>query len=113
MNRAARWLTAPLLLGAALACVQAQAQGGRPETPMLSEKEYRAPLEEVVVRGQQPALPEQAPRWDRPKIELELESQPSRMEWAPAYAREERDDYEGVRDRTNAEPRIKLFEVKF
>lgn len=105
-----RLLALPLLLlGAALA----QAQGGRPETPLLSEREYRSTLEEVVVRAQRPDIPEQAPRWDRPKIELELESPPSRLEWAPRYVRDERDDYDGVRDRTNAEPRIKIFEVKF
>jgi hypothetical protein len=104
-----RLLALPLLLGVTLA----QAQGSRPETPLLSESEYRSTLEEVVVRAQRPATPEQAPRWDRPKIELELESGPSRLEWAPRYVRDEREDYEGVRDRTNAEPRIKVFEVRF
>lgn len=106
-----------LVLVAALASGLALAQQGavRPETPMLSEREYRVQLEEVIVRAQRPRWrgQEEAPRWDREKFELPVDVAPPRLQWAPGYARDEREDYEGVRDRMNAEPRIKLFEFKF
>jgi hypothetical protein len=101
----------PLLLWAAGALAQS-----RPDVELLPESEYATQLEEVVVRGARaPAWRdrlEEKPRWDRPALELEP-AEPPRIEWLPRYAREEREDFDGVRDRQNAEPRLRLFELRF
>ena len=85
------------------------------ETERLSEKEYPIQLEEVVVRAQQPQWREKTPEPDfnREKFKFEPDAKPSRLQLAPKYERDERDDYMDVRDRMNAEPRINLFEFKF
>lgn len=114
---AAGMLAGSVLLAASLLVTQAQAQTqSRPDVELLPESEYATQLEEVLVQGARaPAWRdrlEQKPRWDRPALELEP-AEPPRIEWLPRYVREEREDYEGVRDRRNAEPRLRLFEMRF
>lgn len=106
-------LAAIALLLAATAVAQATASAREPE--LLSAEEYPLSMEEVVVRGQRPQWREKeaAPRWDREKFELEVKAEQPRLQALPKYTRDERDDYDGVRDRMNREPRIKLFELKF
>ena len=105
-------LAAALLLATA---ALAQSAAAKRETALLSEKEYPMQLEEVVVRAQRPQWrkKEAPPDWNRGKFDLDTTAEPSRLQLAPKYSRDERDDYNGVRDRMNAEPRIKLFELKF
>lgn len=82
---------------------------------LLDESEYRRPLEEVVIRADKPRwdnTPPAAPNVDPRDIEFTSAAQ-SGVEWLPKYTAEERDDYQGVRDRTNEKPLIKLFEFKF
>lgn len=103
------------LLGVAAAGAQSGG-GGRPETPVLSENEYPLQLEEVVVRGKAPRWRQRepvAPDWEKGKFRLPAEAKPPRIEVMPRYTRDERDDYDQVRDRMNATPRIKVFEMKF
>lgn len=113
MNRAG-WNRTLALLGWVLA-TGAQAQA-RPDVEPLPAEEYVTPLEEVIVRGSRaPAWRdrlEQRPRWERQVLELE-EPEPPRLDWFPHYERDEREDYEGVRDRRDAEPRLRLFEFRF
>jgi hypothetical protein len=85
----------------------------KPETPVLNSSEYRTPLDQVIVTGHSPYWQQQqAPRWDKPKTE-DLQAPPSRLQLAPRYTRDERDEYNGVRDNQNPQPRTKLFELKF
>lgn len=104
-------LVAMALLLAATAIAQSAAR----ETERLSEKEYPLQLEEVVVRAQKPQWREKEtpPDWNRGKFDLDTTPEPSRLQVAPTYSRDERDDYDQVRDRMNAKPEIKLFEFKF
>ena len=105
-----------LAWAALLSSVAAVADAGResrPEVPVLSKSEYRLPLEEVIAIGQLPYWRQtEAPRWDQPALELQSAPAP-RLEWAPHYSRDERDEYNGVRDQLNPQPRTKLFEVHF
>jgi len=90
------------------------AQNDRPEPPLLKAERYRTPLEEVIVTVPQPYWKtDNAPRWDKPKVEVQTESPPTRLQWAPRYTRNEADDYKEVRDTQNPKPRMKLFEIKF
>lgn len=91
------------------------AEGAPEETPMLSQREYRLRLEEVIVIGRDPYWrQQQQPRWDRKTLELPAaEAGKSRLQWAPRYTRDEREDYENAPDHMNPQPRTKLFEVKF
>lgn len=104
-----------VVAGLALATVSAtgltQERGGE----LLDESAYRTDLEEIIVHGQ-------APRWREPITAEELrpedieffESEPDGgLEWLPAYTREERDDYQKVRDRKNETPELKVFEIRF
>lgn len=102
-------LAAALLLAAITQFASAR------EPELLSEEEYALQREEVVVRAQRPQwrAREEAPRWDREKFELDIQTTQPRLQALPKYEREERDDSMQVRDRMNAEPRIKLFELKY
>ncbi len=108
---------AVLIAMALLLAAAAMAQGAAStrETELLSEKEYPLQLEEVVVRAQKPQWREKEapPDWNRGKFDLDATPKPSRLQLAPTYSRDERDDYDQVRDRMNAKPEIKLFEFKF
>ena len=86
----------------------------RPETAVLPPEAYRMPMDQVIVTGQAPYWRgDEAPRWDKPKVDVQTQSAPSRLQWAPHYSRDERDDYNGVRDQLNPQARGKLFELKF
>lgn len=104
-----------LWLAVVLATLAVPAWSQRPEAEVLPASEYRVGLEEVVVLGQRaPAWRsrvEEKPRWDVP--ELELPTVQRRIEWLPAYSREEREDYERARDRNAREPRFRLFNIEF
>lgn len=83
------------------------------EAPVLSKSEYRLPLEEVIAIGRAPYWRQaEEPQWDQPTLELQP-APSSRLEWVPHYSREERDEFNGVRDQLNPQPRTKLFEVHF
>ncbi len=113
-NRAARrrWLLAllvPMLLPAA-------AETRRESDRLLEEDAYRSELEEVVVVGQPPEWrkpPEQDQQWRPRDFELPEQTDKARIQWFPEYSKDERDQYDGVRDRLNEEPEIKIFEWKF
>jgi len=106
-------LAAPLF-GALILATQGLAAQER-ELDLLDAEAYRTDLEEVIVHGQ-------APRWRQPRtvealrpedIDF-LEAGPDhRLDWFPRYTREERDAYQGVRDRKNETPELKLFEIHF
>lgn len=105
---AGSWLGWALMAGATAALAATDQRN--PETPMLSQSEYRMSLDDVVVFGQQPYWRTEAPsRWEREPVEIPAE-QPT-FRWAPTYTREERD--EGPPNQLNPQPRIKLFEMKF
>jgi hypothetical protein len=84
---------------------------------VLEEEAYRTEIEEVVVTGQAPEWrqEQQEQQWRQEKFKLaEPGDLPGpRMEWFPEYDRDERDDYDGVRDRMDEKPLIKIFEWKF
>ena len=104
-----------LLMGGAwlLSLAAVAAQQSPSEAPVLSKSEYRLPLEEVIAIGRVPYWRQQeAPRWEPPELELQQPTQP-RLEWVPHYSRDERDDYQGIHDPLNPQPRTKLFEVHF
>lgn len=107
----AGWLGAALL-----SCSSALLAQPGPGADRLPEAEYRTELEEVIVEGRRaPAWrdrQEAGPRWDRPQLEIP-EPEPPRLQWLPEYTREERVQYDGVRDRRAAEPRLRVFELKF
>ena len=73
-------------------------------------------MEEIVVSGSVPewrrAEMEQE-QWRRDQFELADESQPSRIEWFPAYTKEDRENYQQIRDRKGEKPEFKLFEWRF
>ena len=82
---------------------------------LLDDSEYRIGLEEIVVTGKQP-------QWRQPEQEawrperFELPEEPvtkARIQWFPKYDKDERDLYQGVRDRTGEKAEIKIFEWKF
>ncbi len=88
----------------------------RPETAILPSSEYRKSLDEIIVEGQRPYWQgDEAPRWDRPKVDVPKpeDANKSRLQWAPGYTRDERDDYDETRDQLNPKPRAKIFELKF
>ena len=104
-----------LLLLLALASVTAAADKNK-ERQLLNEEEYRSSLEEVVVVGQQPEWRKQSleqEEWRPQRFELPEPKRKARIEWLPQYAKDERDQYDGVRDRTAENPAFKIFDWKF
>jgi len=100
-----------LLLGIALG---AAAQPLKPAMSLLEREAYRTPLDEIVVTGRAPYWEQSAaPRWDKPKVDVPQQVTPPRMQVLPQYTRDERDEYDGIRDTQNPKPRMKLFEFKF
>ncbi len=87
-------------------------EGVRPEPSIPSVSDYHAPLEEIIVRGGKPYWRKPpANNWQRPGLTLP-KSSTSRLQFAPRYTHEERDDAPG-HDTLNLQPRAKLFELKF
>lgn len=112
LPRAAYQLVAVmLLLAASMAWAQTERKG---DAELLDAKEYRSELEEVVVVGQQPEWrkPTKPEEWRPDKFELpKISSQ--RLEWLPEYTKDERDSYQGVRDRTGEKAEFKIFNWRF
>lgn len=102
-----------LVLALSLAAV-ARAEDKPGDNELLGKEAYRSELEEVVVVGRKPEWREQdKPEWRPQRFELPEDKSPARMEWMPEYTKDERDLYDGVRDRKNEKAEIKLFEWKF
>jgi|TARA_B110000037_G_C16766435_1_gene361454 hypothetical protein len=84
---------------------------------LLDESEYRGEIEEVVVVGRQPEWRrkiDQEAEWRPERFKLPENSSPSsRIQWLPEYTEDERNSYQGVRDRTGEKASLKLFEWKF
>ncbi|MBL4827630.1 MAG: hypothetical protein JKY66_07955 [Spongiibacteraceae bacterium] len=82
---------------------------------LLDEAEYRTGIEEVVVVGKQPQWRQvEKEQWLPERFELSSANvKASRIQWLPKYNKDERDNYQGVRDRTGESAEIKLFELKF
>lgn len=103
------------LAGLALAAAGPVLAAGEPaaaDSSVLPKSAYRIPMEEVIAIGRVPYWrKEQAPKWERE--EMELQESKARIQWAPNYTRDERDEYDGIRDSVNPQPRTKIFEVKF
>jgi hypothetical protein len=81
-----------------------------------AENEYRGGLEEVVVVGQAPEWrksPASEERWRPDKFKLQTLDKPSRLQWFPEYSKDERDNYQGVRDRKGEKAEFQLFNWKF
>ncbi len=84
---------------------------------LLEDKEYRSDIEEVVVVGSEPEWRKNMDKQEEWRPErLKLSDNPSlrsRVEWFPEYTKEERDNYQGVRDRTGENPEFQIFKMKF
>lgn len=81
---------------------------------LLEKQEYRSEIEEVVVTARQPEWRQQnKPEWRSERFELPDTETTPRMEWAPEYTKDERDLYDGVRDRKGEKPEFKIFEFRF
>lgn len=108
--RLAPWLFS--LAAVALSPLASAREEPATQAQVLSKSDYRLPMEEVIAIGRVPYWrKDQAPQYERQ--EMELQESKSRLQWAPEYSRDERDDYDGIRDQLNPQPRAKVFEVKF
>jgi hypothetical protein len=108
--RLAPWLLS--LAAVAFSSLAAAREEPATQAQVLSKSDYRLPMEEVIAIGRVPYWrKDQAPQYERQ--EMELQESKARLQWAPKYSRDERDDYNGVRDQLNPQPRAKVFEVKF
>jgi hypothetical protein len=100
------------LTAASAGFVHAAGEPAAADSSVLPRSAYRVPMEEVIAIGRVPYWrKDQAPKWERE--EMELQESKARIQWAPGYSRDERDEYDGIRDSVNPQPRTKLFEVKF
>lgn len=84
------------------------------EGKLLDESAYRSDIEEIVVIGQQPEWrkpPES--EWRPERFELQQLEPSSRIDWFPKYVKDERDNYDGVRDRLKEKPEIQIFKWNF
>lgn len=104
-------------LAAAISAAYADPESTRPETQVLRKQDYRVPMEEVIVIGQEPYWRKGGkPRWDKAKVEVDLKpATEPRLQVFPNYSAEERDESLKLRDsnRNNTEPKIKIFDIKF
>ena len=87
------------------------------QTDLLEQQEYRSDLEEVLVIGTEPEWRKNIDKqeeWRPERFELP-DNAPSRlrMEWFPEYIKDERESYQGVRDRTGENPQFQLFKILF
>ncbi len=78
-----------------------------------SDEDYE--MEEIIITAQEPdwRKPKDEQDWRPKRFELPENDDKKRMEWFPEYTRDERSDYDGVRDRMNEKPDYKVFEWKF
>lgn len=104
------WLTVGFLL--LVSGVHAQQNQ---EEVLLKDEDYRMQIEEVIVVGQQPEWRQnkKPEEWRPDQFKLLEQSSDKGVRWLPEYTKDERDNYDGVRDRTGEKPEIKLFEWKF
>ena len=92
------------------------ADGREDSGQLLDKSEYRSELEEVVVVGREPEWrkpPVDDQEWRPKRFEVVEPGNRGRMEWFPEYTKEDRENYQGVRDRTGEKPEFKVFEWKF
>lgn len=82
---------------------------------LLEADDYRMELEEVIVTAKEPEWRshQSEQQWRPEKFELPKKPSINRMQWLPAYTKDERDNYNGVRDRMGEKADIKLFEWVF
>jgi len=87
------------------------------EGDILDDETFRTNEDEIIVIGEQPEWRKKSTeeRWRKEGFEL---VDPSDLlepviEWFPEYTREEREDYERIRDPKDEKPLIKIFEWKF
>lgn len=87
------------------------------EGEVLDDEAFRKSEDEIVVIGEQPEWRKESveDQWRTERFEL---TDPSDllepvMQWFPEYTREEREDYETIRDPKDEKPLIKIFEWKF
>ena len=87
------------------------------QTDLLEQQEYRSDLEEVLVIGTEPEWRKNIDKqkeWRHERFEfLDNASSRLRMEWFPEYIKDERESYQGVRDRAGENPEFQLFKIKF
>jgi hypothetical protein len=105
-------LTMLLWLSVAASADQSRLKGDS----LLDASEYRSELEEVVVVGQEPEWRKninQKEEWRPQRFKLSSQSSSSRIEWFPEYTKDERDNYNGVRDRMGEKADFQLFKMKF
>ncbi|WP_101758580.1 hypothetical protein [Oceanicoccus sp. KOV_DT_Chl] len=90
------------------------AQPGMDADDLLDESEYRSELEEIVVVGTEPEW-RKAPtkEWRPDKFKLSSNKQELNRQWFPEYTKEDRDNYNGVRNRMGEKAEIKIFEWEF
>ena len=108
----------PYTVGIALVMMVAyvHAANEKRQTPLLSEENYRSHLEEIIVTGQVPEWRKaelEQEQWRRDRFSLAEEQKPARIEWFPLYVKEDRENYNAVRDRKSEKPEFKVFEWKF
>ena len=105
-----------IVLGCGLMMLNAWAEvEKRAQEKLLAEDEYRTEIEEVVVVAKPPEWRElkSEQQWRPDRFELpESKSQP-RLQWLPEYDEDERDQYQGVRDRLDEKPAFKIFDWRF
>lgn len=80
------------------------------------QDEYRGQMEEVVITASEPEwrkAEKQQEEWRPERFELASEKKKSRLTWFPEYTKDERDNYNEVRDRTNEKAEFILFDFKF
>lgn len=103
------------VLLAALVVAQ-QASNTERNGELLDAADYRTELEEVLVTAKQPEWRRKADeqqQWRPEAFELPEQASQNRIQWLPTYTKDERDNYNGVRDRMGEKADIKLFEWKF
>lgn len=106
-----------IVVAASAAGALAEPETARRDAPTLRREDYRVPMEEVIVIGQEPYWRKDGkPRWDRSKVDVDLKAaKEERLQLFPNYTAEERDEAMKLRDsnRNNTQPKIKVFEKKF
>ena len=110
-------LSIKLFISALLTMMVGVAWASGREGGVLDDDAYRKSEDEIVVVGEQPEWRKKPieDQWRSEKFELPDPSdllEPV-MQWFPEYTREEREDYETIRDPKDEKPLIKIFEWKF
>lgn len=98
-----------------LPVLQASADDLQSNTAADPDQPLDLEIEELVITAKEPdwKKPKDEEDWRPDRFELQEPDSQQRFEWLPEYTRDERDDYNQVRDRMNEEPDIKLFKWRF